>query len=97
MEIQKGMPGFKQARKIANKCLCKHLAKYGYTPAKCTPALWNHHSWPITFTLVVDNFGIKYVGKQHADRLINAVKDLYHVSLDWTSSLYCGLTLKWDS
>jgi hypothetical protein len=46
--------------------------------------------------LVVDDFGIKYVGKQHADHLINAVKDLYGVSLDWTGSLYCGLTLQWD-
>jgi hypothetical protein len=46
--------------------------------------------------LVVDDFGIKYVCEQHADHLINAVKNLYGVSLDWTGSLYCGLTLKWD-
>ncbi len=39
MEIQKGMPGLKQAGKIANERLRKHLAKYGYTPAKRTPAL----------------------------------------------------------
>ncbi len=45
---------------------------------------------------MVDDFGIKYVGKHHADHLINAVKDLYGVSLDWTGSLYCGLTLQWD-
>jgi hypothetical protein len=96
VEIQKGMPGLKQAGIIANKRLQTHLAKYGYAPAERTPALWTHHTRPITFALVVDDFGIKYVGKHHADHLINAVKDLYGVSLDWTGSLYCGLTLQWD-
>ncbi len=90
------MPGLKQAGILANKRLQTHLAKYGYGPAERTPALWTHHTRPIIFALVVDNFGIKYVGKQHADHLINAVKDLYGVSLDWTGSLYCGLTLQWD-
>jgi hypothetical protein len=31
-EIRKGMPGLKQAGKIANDRLTKHLAKFGYTP-----------------------------------------------------------------
>jgi hypothetical protein len=96
VEIQKGTPGLKQAGILANKRLQTHLAKYGYAPAKRTPALWTHHTRPITFALVIDDFGIKYVGEQHAGHLINAVKDLYGVSLDWTGSLYCGLTLKWD-
>ena len=40
MQIEKGMPGLKQAGKIANDRLKKHLAKYGYTPVPRTPALW---------------------------------------------------------
>jgi hypothetical protein len=91
------MPGLKQAGIIANQRLCKHLAVYGYAPAKRTPALWTHATRPITFTLVVDDFGIKYVlGQQHANHLINSIKAMYNMSLDWTSSLYCGLTLAWD-
>jgi hypothetical protein len=39
LEIRKGMPGLKQAGKIANDRLTKHLGKYGYTPAPRTPAL----------------------------------------------------------
>jgi hypothetical protein len=74
MEIRKGMPGLKQAGKIDNEHISKYLAQYGYAPAKRTPTLWTHHTRPITFTLVVDNFGIKYVRKQHADHLINAVQ-----------------------
>jgi hypothetical protein len=96
MEIRKGMYGLKQAGIIANQRLTKHLAKYGYEPTPRTPGLWRHTTRPITFSLVVDDFGIKYVGKEHARHLIQALSDLYTVSTDWTGALYCGLTIKWD-
>ena len=96
MEIRKGMPGLKQAGKVANDRLVTHLAKYGYAPCKRTPALWKHKSRPITFTLCVDDFGIKYVGKQHIDHLLDALRDLYTITVDWKGELYLGLTLKWD-
>jgi hypothetical protein len=44
----------------------------------------------------VDDFGIKYVGRQHADHLIHALEQLYKCSTDWTGSLYCGLTIQWN-
>ena len=56
------MPGLKQTGKVANDLLVTHLAKYGYAPCQQTPVLWKHTSRPITFTLCVDNFGVKYVG-----------------------------------
>ena len=59
MQIEKGMPGLKQAGKIANDRLKAHLAKYGYTHVPRTPALWKHATRPTIFTLVVDDFGIK--------------------------------------
>ena len=39
MEVRKGIPELKQTGKIANVRLTEHLAKYGYAPIKCTPAL----------------------------------------------------------
>jgi hypothetical protein len=51
---------------------------------------------PFTFTLVVDDFGIKYVGKEHADYLLNALKQDYEVTSYWTGKLYCGIKLDWD-
>ena len=42
MEIQKGIPGLKQAGRIANDRLWIHLAKFGYTPVACIPSLWKH-------------------------------------------------------
>ena len=96
IEIQRGMYGLKQAGIIANEQLQTHLAKYGYHPTPRTPGLWKHNTRPITFCLVVDDFGIKYVGRQHADHLIHALEQLYKCSTDWTGSLYCGLTIDWN-
>ena len=42
MQIQKGIPGLKQAGRIANYRLRIHLAKFGYTPVARTPVLWKH-------------------------------------------------------
>ena len=96
MEIRKGMPGLKQAGKIANNRLALHLASFGYFPVPRTPALWRQESKPITFSLVVDDFGVKYVGKDNADHLIQALKKMFTISIDWDGELFLGLTLKWD-
>jgi hypothetical protein len=33
--------------------------------------------------LVVDDFGVKYQGKEHAKHLMNALKETYETSEDW--------------
>ena len=70
IKIRQGMPGLKQAGLIANDRLTRHLAKFGYTPSTKTPALWRHSPRNISFSLVVDDFGVKYVGKDNADHII---------------------------
>jgi hypothetical protein len=64
IEIRKGMYGLKQAGLLSNQLLQTRLAPLGYYPARHTPGLWLHHTRPITFTLVVDDFAVKYMGKQ---------------------------------
>jgi hypothetical protein len=66
IEIRKCMYGLKQAGLLANQLLQTRLAPFGYYPARHTPGLWLHETRPISFTLVVDYFAVKYVGKQHA-------------------------------
>ncbi|KAL7529997.1 hypothetical protein ACHAXR_003265 [Thalassiosira sp. AJA248-18] len=75
MEIRNGMYGLPQSGILANKLLKKRLAKKGYFEMPHTPGLWKHISRPIAFTLVVDDFGIRYVGEQHAKHLIEAIKE----------------------
>ena len=82
MGICKVMPSIEQARKFSNERLKKHLGKYGYTPCARTAALWTCVTFPITFTLVVDDSGVKYTGKHTALHLLNSLKDLYTVSVD---------------
>jgi hypothetical protein len=51
----------------------------------------------ICFTLlVVDEFGVKYVGKENADHLIGALRALYSIAIDWDGTLSCGFTFKWN-
>ena len=73
---------------MANKLLKERLAEHGYFELPHTPGLFMHKTRPIWFTLVVDDFGIKYIGRQHADHLINVLKEFYEVEVDWDGSLY---------
>ena len=57
--------------------------------------LWTHTTRLISFTLVVDNFGVKYVGGRHLDHLINALRDQYKITFDLTGNSYLGLTIDW--
>jgi hypothetical protein len=96
MEIRRCMYGLPQAGMLANKLLKERLAKHGYFELPHTPGLWRHATRPVWFTRVVDDFGIKYVGKEHADHLLNALEEHYTISTDWTGSLYCGISLDWN-
>jgi hypothetical protein len=65
-------------------------------PTQHTHGLWKHGTRPITFSLVVDDFGGKYVGREHAEYLMECIKKIYNISSDWKGSAYCGLTLEGD-
>ena len=71
----KGMYGLKQAGTLANKDLQKHLRKFGYSQMRHTPGLWSHETRPISFTLVVDDFGIKFINTGDALHLLNSLSE----------------------
>ena len=64
--------------------------------SKVTPGFLKHKWRPIAFSLVVDNFGVKYVGKEHADHLTAALKQDYELDEDWEGTKYCGVSLDWN-
>jgi hypothetical protein len=96
IKIQKGMYGLPQAGILANELLQRNLAKDGYRPTTHTHGLWTHDTRPISFSLVVDYFGVKYVGREHAEHLMACMRKNYNISSDWNGGAYCGLTLDWD-
>ena len=77
VEIRKGMYGLPQAGLLAQELLEQRLGKQGYTQSKVTPGFWTHSWRPISFILVVDDFEVKYVGKEHADHLVRVLKEHY--------------------
>jgi hypothetical protein len=90
------MYGLPQAGILANELLQRNLAKDGYRPTHYTHGLWTHDTRPISFSLVVDDFGVKYMGREHAEHLMACIKKNYNISSDWNGGAYCGLTLDWD-
>jgi hypothetical protein len=96
IEIRKCMYGLKQAGLLANQLLQTRLEPFGYYPSRHTPGLWLHKTRPISFTLVVDAFTVKYVGKHHAEHIRNELLRTYELATDWTETVYSCMTLKWD-
>jgi hypothetical protein len=45
---------------------------------------------------LVDDFGVKYVGREHANHLLKILKQHYKVKTDWTGDRYIGIHLLWD-
>ena len=84
-----------QAGQIGNDALVKHLELYVYHPSSNPLGLRKHNSLPINFTLSVDDFGVKYSGKEHALHLKAALETKYKVTTDWEGKLYIGIALKW--
>ena len=94
--IKLGMYGLPHAGIMAQKLLEERLNEKGYFQSKICPGFWKHESLPISFTLCVDDFCVKYVGKEHAQHLLAALEEHYTISEDWTGNRYLGLTLDWD-
>jgi hypothetical protein len=96
VRIELGMYGLPQAGLLANKLLAQRLNIDGYYQCQYTPGLWRHVWRPVTFSLVVDDFGIKTVGLTHVKHLELVLKKYYEVDVDWKGQLYCGVHLDWD-
>ena len=94
--MQNAVWGLPQEGLLANKWLRHKLSPFGYYKSVNTPGLWYHESRPISFTLIVDHFGVKYRSQDDVDHLIFSMKKTYTLTKDWTGNLYCGITLEWD-
>ena len=75
IEIQKGILGLQKVGRMTNDRLNQHMKGYIYDPVPRTLALWKYDKHPTIFTLVVDDFGIKYVDDKYADHLLHALCD----------------------
>ena len=95
-QIKKAWYGLKQSGKIAYSDLVAHLKTSGYHKAPRTKGLFLHDTQDISFTLVVDYFGIKYTNKNDVNHLITSVRAKYPFKVDWEAKQYICMHLKWE-
>jgi hypothetical protein len=94
MEVSKGIYGLPQAGKLAQDRLIKHLAGHGYIQCINTPCLFIHQTNGVAFTLVVDDFLIKYKDKKAVDHLLSSLRELYIITTEFgVTQKYVGITL----
>jgi len=94
-EVVKSLYGLPHAGKISQDSLITHLAAHGYHQTTTT-CLFRHESNGVTFTLVVDDFGVKFANKKAAQHLIDCLTLRYPLTVNWNATKYLGLTLRFD-
>ena len=70
--------------------------KTGYVKAGLMPGLFKHKTRSTIFSLVVDDFGVKYSSLEDATHLIQSLRQHYTVTTDFTGKLFLGMHLDWN-
>lgn len=78
-EIRKCIYGLKEFGYLTNIELKRILAIEGYVPSKFTPGLFVHKTRDISFSLVVDDFGVKYTKREDAEHLAVTLTKRYPI------------------
>ena len=90
------MYGLPQAGLLAQQRLIAHLANHGYHETSTSCLFW-HTCNGTAFTLVVDDFVIKYSSKAGADHLIRTLQLLYVITINWTGFSYIEFTIVFNN
>lgn len=89
------MYGLPQAGLLAQQRLITHLASAGYNQTDTT-CLFRHVANGTVFSLVVDDFGVKYTTLSGVNHLIHTLQTLYSITIDWKGSKYLGFSIAFD-
>ena len=91
------MPGLPQSGLYSQQRLVALLNSHGYVESP-TPMLFRHTTLAISFTLVVDDFAVKYQNPDDLDHLLNCLTTIYDIKTHRTgpSFTYLGYTIEYD-
>jgi hypothetical protein len=96
-QVVKSLYGLPYTGKFSQDALIEHLAAHGYHQTiTTTTCLFRHENNGIAFTLVVDDFGVKFKNKEAAQHLIDCLKLRYPITINWNATKYLGMTLRFD-
>jgi len=90
------MYGHPYAGRGANIDLVAHLLAHDFTQDSNIPCLFTHRTRCMSFTLVVDDFGVKYNNIDDFNFLVSSLQKKYELHIDLTGSKYIGVRLDWD-
>ena len=68
--------------KIVSAETTQRKASLAWLQSKLSWGLWKHHTKQIQFCMVVNDFGIKYSGKENAQHLKQILEQHYEVTTD---------------
>lgn len=95
--VDKCMYGLPQAAYLSNKHLVTHLATADYIQDPNVPCLFTHSTSGLQFSLVVDDFGVKYTSIADLEHLVRTIElGGWKCKTDLTGSKYLGVTLTWN-
>ncbi len=95
-EICQGCYGLPQSGILANNLFCSRLVTEGFYESVSTPGFWRHKWHPIQFSLIIDDFGVEYVGIEHFNFLLNILKKYHGVQFNMAGDKLVGIIIKWD-
>ena len=95
VQIDGGIYGLPQSGLLAQQDLVALLATHGYRMTS-TPCLFRHDTRDIQFTLIVDDFGVKFTNKEDAQHLADILGTKYELHIDWSGDQFLGITLEWN-
>ena len=95
-EVSKCMYGLPQAGLLSHNHLIGHLALHGYIQDSNVPCLFTHITQDLQFTLVVDDFGVKYSNVADVYELVRILEMEWPIKLDLTGVKYLGYRLTWE-
>ncbi len=95
-KICQGCYGLPQAGFLANNLLQSCLEAKDFYEAASTPGLWRHKWRPIQFCLIINNFGVEYVGLEHFTYLLDILKKFHGVQYNMAGNKFAGMDIKWN-
>jgi hypothetical protein len=97
-KVVKGIYGHPEAGRLWQETLIREcLTPAGFKALPSSPCLFANKDKTVVFSLVVDDFFIKYRSRLEAEPLLTALRALYTITVDEQANKYLGLKLDWES
>jgi hypothetical protein len=96
-DVLKTVPGLPQSGLLSQLRLVSLLTQHGFSETT-TPMLFRHHTHSTAFTLVVDDFLVRYSHPSELDHLVSCLATLYELKVhrDLPRYTYLGYTLDYS-